>query len=92
MAIKLYRPTTPSRRNMTSLQIEGISKDKPEKSLLLKKKKHAGRNSYGRITVRHHGGGNRKKYRVIDFKRQKTGVPAEVVSLQYDPTAAPTSP
>ena len=85
MAIKIFRPTTPSRRNMTSLQIEGISKDKPEKSLLLSKKKHAGRNSYGRITVRHHGGGNRRKYRIIDFKRQKTGVSAEVVSLQYDP-------
>ena len=85
MAIKLYRPTTPSRRNMTSLQIEGISKDKPEKSLLLKKKKHAGRNSYGRITVRHHGGGNRKKYRVIDFKRQKLNVSAEVKTLEYDP-------
>ena len=85
MAIKVYNPTTPSRRNMTSLQIEGLSKDKPEKSLLQVKKKHAGRNSYGRITVRHHGGGNRKKYRIIDFKRQKADMPAEVLSIQYDP-------
>ncbi|MCQ2445286.1 MAG: 50S ribosomal protein L2 [Clostridia bacterium] len=85
MAIKLYRPTTPSRRNMTSLQIEGLSKNGPEKSLLLSKKKHAGRNSYGRITVRHHGGGNRKKYRIVDFKRQRTDIPAEVISLEYDP-------
>lgn len=85
MAIKIYRPTTPSRRNMTTLHTEGLSKNGPEKSLLLKKKNNAGRNSYGRITVRHQGGGNKQKYRIIDFKRQKNDMPAEVVSIQYDP-------
>ena len=84
MAIKVYNPTTPSRRNMTSLQIEGLSKDKPEKSLLQVKKKHAGRNSYGRITVRHHGGGNKQKYRLIDFKRN-VDESCKVLGIEYDP-------
>lgn len=85
MAIKTFNPTTPSRRNMTVLNYQGLSKVKPEKSLLEKVKKTAGRNSYGRITVRHQGGGNRKKYRVIDFKRDKMDVPATVLRLEYDP-------
>ena len=71
MAIKTYKPTTPSRRNMTVTDYTELSKVKPEKSLLAPLKKTAGRNSYGRITVRHHGGGNKRKYRIIDFKRDK---------------------
>ncbi len=85
MAIKTFNPTTPSRRNMTVLSFKGLSKVKPEKSLLVKLKKTAGRNSYGRITVRHHGGGNKQKYRIIDFKRQKLDMPATVLTLEYDP-------
>ena len=85
MAIKSYKPTTPSRRNMTATDYSGLSKGKPEKSLLEPLKKHSGRNSYGRITVRHRGGGNRRKYRVIDFKRNKDGMNATVLTLEYDP-------
>lgn len=85
MAIKTFNPTTPSRRNMSVLSYKGLSKVKPEKSLLEKQKKTAGRNSYGRITVRHHGGGNKQKYRIIDFKRQKMEMPAKVMTLEYDP-------
>ena len=85
MAIKTFNPTTPSRRNMTVLSYKGLSKVKPEKSLLEKVKKTAGRNSYGRITVRHKGGGNRRKYRVIDFKRDKMDAAAKVLRLEYDP-------
>ena len=85
MGIKHYRPYTPSRRNMTSSTYEEITKKTPEKSLLATKKKHAGRNSYGRITVRHQGGGNRQKYRIIDFKRQKDDMEATVVGIEYDP-------
>ena len=86
MAIKTFNPTTPPcRRNMTTLSNAGLSKVKPEKSLLEKLKKTAGRNSYGRITVRHHGGGNKQKYRIIDFKRQKLDMPATVLTLEYDP-------
>ncbi len=85
MAIKSYKPTTPSRRNMTVVDYSGLSKVAPEKSLLRPLKKTSGRNSYGRITVRHHGGGNRKKYRVIDFKRDKVGMNAQVMTLEYDP-------
>ena len=85
MAIKTYKPTTPSRRHMTVSAFEGIDKKaKPERSLLESLKKHAGRNSYGRITVRHRGGGNKVKYRIVDFKRDKNGT-AKVVNLQYDP-------
>ncbi|MBQ1334189.1 MAG: 50S ribosomal protein L2 [Clostridia bacterium] len=85
MAIKKYNPTTPGRRGMTVTNYDGLSKVKPEKSLLDTIKKNAGRNSYGRITVRHRGGGNRKKYRIIDFKRNKLDMPAKVVTLEYDP-------
>ncbi|MBQ5813068.1 MAG: 50S ribosomal protein L2 [Clostridia bacterium] len=85
MAIKSYKPTTASRRHMTVTDYSGLSKVKPEKSLLQKLKKTAGRNSYGRITVRHHGGGNKIKYRIIDFKRDKMDMPATVLTLEYDP-------
>ena len=80
-----FRPTTASRRNMSIMDHSGLTKKSPEKSLLISKKKHSGRNSYGRITVRHRGGGNRRKYRVIDFKRRKFGTPAKVLSIEYDP-------
>ena len=85
MAIKSYKPTTAARRNMSVTDYTVLSKEGPEKSLLAPLKKNAGRNSYGRITVRHRGGGNRKKYRIIDFKRQKEGVEATVLSIEYDP-------
>ncbi|MDR2817214.1 MAG: 50S ribosomal protein L2 [Oscillospiraceae bacterium] len=85
MAIKKYKPVTPSRRHMTVVDYSELSKDGPEKSLLCKLKKRSGRNSYGRITVRHRGGGSKNKYRIIDFKRNKAGVKATVVSLEYDP-------
>ena len=86
MAIKTYKPTTPSRRHMTVSAFEGIDKKaKPERSLLESLKKHSGRNSYGRITVRHRGGGNKKKYRIIDWKRQKDDQVAIVTRLEYDP-------
>lgn len=85
MAVKKYKPTTPSRRGMSVIDYSILSKVEPERSLLRPLKKNAGRNSYGRITVRHRGGGNRRKYRVIDFKRQKFDVKAKVLSLEYDP-------
>ncbi|MGN0592606.1 MAG: 50S ribosomal protein L2 [Ruminococcus sp.] len=85
MAIKTYKPTSPSRRNMTVTDYSKLSKVEPEKSLLEPMKKTSGRNSYGRITVRHRGGGNRRKYRVIDFKRTKDGMNATVQTLEYDP-------
>ena len=85
MGIKVYNPYTPSRRNMTGLDFDVITTDKPEKSLLVSKKKTAGRNNQGKITVRHHGGGNRQKYRIIDFKRNKDNIPAKVASIEYDP-------
>lgn len=85
MAIKNYKPTTPSRRHMSVVDYSGLSKVAPEKSLLEPMTKNSGRNSYGRITVRHRGGGNRRKYRIIDFKRQKTNIPATVLTLEYDP-------
>lgn len=85
MAIKFYNPTTPGRRGMSTTDYSGLSKVAPERSLLEPMKKHSGRNSYGRITVRHRGGGNRTKYRVIDFKRNKLGMSAEVMSIEYDP-------
>ena len=80
-----YKPTTPARRHMSVPSFDEITKFTPEKSLLATKKKNAGRNSYGRITVRHRGGGNRRKYRVIDFKRSKDGMNATVLTLEYDP-------
>ena len=85
MAIKKYKPTTPGRRNMTTTDYSVLSKVEPERSLLEPMKTTAGRNNTGRITVRHHGGGNRTKYRVIDFKRNKLDVPATVMTLEYDP-------
>ncbi len=85
MAIKVYKPTTNGRRNMSTTDYTQLSKVAPERSLLEPLKKTSGRNSYGRITVRHHGGGNRQKYRVIDFKRNKMGIPATVLTLEYDP-------
>lgn len=85
MAIKTYKPTTPSRRQMTCTDYSGLSKVAPEKSLLEPLKKNSGRNNNGRITVRHRGGGNRRKYRVIDFKRNKDGMNAQVLTLEYDP-------
>ena len=85
MAIKKYNPTSPARRFMTVSDFAEITKKSPERSLLATKKKNAGRNSYGRITVRHRGGGNRRKYRIIDFKRNKDGIPATVIGIEYDP-------
>ena len=86
MGIKTYKPYTPSRRHMTGSDFSEITKKTPEKSLLAKKKKHSGRNNQGKITVRHKGGGNRQKYRIIDFKRNdKDGIPAKVAGIEYDP-------
>ena len=85
MGIKTYNPYTPSRRNMTGLDFDVITKTTPEKSLTTSLKKNAGRNNQGKITVRHHGGGSRRKYRIIDFKRRKDDIPATVVSIEYDP-------
>ncbi len=85
MGIKTYKPTTPSRRWMTGYTFDEITRSKPEKSLLRPLNKKAGRNAYGRITVRHRGGGHARKYRLIDFQRDKFGVPARVVSIEYDP-------
>ena len=86
MPLKTYKPTTPSRRHMSSPSFEEITKDKPEKSLLKKRtKNHAGRNHRGKITVRHRGGGTRRKLRIIDFKRDKVGVPGKVAAIEYDP-------
>ena len=85
MGMKSFKPYTPSRRNMTVSTFEEITKKTPEKSLLEKKRKNAGRNSYGRITVRHQGGGNRQKYRLIDFKRNKDNMVATVIGIEYDP-------
>ena len=84
MATMKYKPTTPSRRNMVSPSFDEITKFSPEKSLTVIKKKHAGRNSYGKITVRHHGGGNKQKYRIIDFKRNVEET-AKVIGIEYDP-------
>ena len=85
MGIKRYKPTTPSRRHMTSLDFSEITKSKPEKSLVVHLKKHSGRNNQGKITVRHRGGGHKKKYRIIDFKRLKDDIPATVKAIEYDP-------
>ena len=86
MAIKTFKPYTPARRNMTVSAFEGVDKKaKPERSLVESLKKNSGRNSYGRITVRHRGGGNKRKYRVIDFRRDKLDMPAVVQRLEYDP-------
>ncbi|MCD6384232.1 50S ribosomal protein L2 [Candidatus Sumerlaeota bacterium] len=85
MALKTYKPTTPSRRQMTTSSFEEITKKKPEKALTKPYKKKAGRNNQGRITARHRGGGHKRRYRIIDFKRDKDNIPAKVVSIEYDP-------
>ncbi len=85
MGIKKYNPYTPSRRQMTCSDFSEITKHEPEKSLVSSLKKNAGRNNQGKITVRHRGGGNRRKYRIVDFKRQKDGIPATVLGIEYDP-------
>ena len=85
MGIKTYRPYTPSRRQMTGSDFKEITKTTPEKSLLAPKSRQAGRNNQGKITVRHRGGGAKKQYRIIDFKRRKDGIPAKVVGIEYDP-------
>jgi large subunit ribosomal protein L2 len=85
MAIKKYRPTTPSRRGMTGHSFDEITKSEPERSLLETKRRRGGRNSYGRVTVRHQGGGNRQHLRLVDFKRDKRNIPARVAAIEYDP-------
>lgn len=85
MAIKVYKPITPGQRNMTGYGFEEITKSRPERSLVVLRKKHAGRNMYGRITVRHQGGGNRRFIRLVDFKRNKVDIPARVAAIEYDP-------
>ncbi|MEI8130990.1 MAG: 50S ribosomal protein L2 [Leptolinea sp.] len=85
MAVKVYKPITPSLRNMTGYTFEEITKSKPERSLIVHRQKRAGRNSYGRITVRHQGGGNKQFIRMIDFKRNKLAIPGKVAAIEYDP-------
>ena len=85
MGIKTYNPYTPSRRHMTGSDFSEITKKEPEKSLLVSLQKQSGRNNQGKITVRHRGGGSRRKYRIIDFKRNKDGIPAKVIGIEYDP-------
>ena len=85
MPVKVYKPTTPGRRGMTSHSFEEITKSTPERSLTIRRKKHSGRNMYGRITVRHRGGGHRRRIRIVDFKRDKLNVPATVAAIEYDP-------
>lgn len=85
MAIKIYKPTTPSRRNMTGYSFDEITKDTPERSLIVLRKARAGRNNQGRVTVRHQGAGRRQYIRIVDFKRDKLGIPARVSAIEYDP-------
>lgn len=85
MAVKVYKPVTPSLRGMTGYTFEEITKTKPERTLIVVRKKSAGRNSYGRITVRHRGGGNRQFIRIVDYKRNKVNIPAKVAAIEYDP-------
>ncbi|HUW09255.1 MAG TPA: 50S ribosomal protein L2 [Anaerolineae bacterium] len=85
MAIKIYKPTSPGRRDMSGHTFDEITRAKPERSLLAPMRSHAGRNNAGRITVRHRGGGHKQRYRIIDFKREKLGIPARVTSIEYDP-------
>jgi large subunit ribosomal protein L2 len=85
MAVKTYKPVTPSLRNMTSSTFEEVTKSSPERSLIRSRNKHGGRNSYGRVTVRHRGGGNRRNIRIVDYKREKFGIPAHVTAIEYDP-------
>ncbi len=85
MGVRIYKPTSPGRRGGSVSDFKEITKKRPEKSLLVKLKKHGGRNNTGRITMRHHGGGHKPKYRIIDFRRTKAGVPAKVAAIEYDP-------
>ncbi len=85
MAVKKYKPVTPGMRGRTGYTFEEITKKKPERSLIIQKRKKGGRNSYGRITVRHRGGGNRQQIRIVDFKRKKVDIPARVAAIEYDP-------
>ena len=85
MAVKKYKPVTPGQRGMTGYTFDEITKSTPERSLLLPLRKHGGRNSYGRVTVRHRGGGHRQAIRKVDFKREKFGIPAKVAAIEYDP-------
>ncbi|HEX2981723.1 MAG TPA: 50S ribosomal protein L2, partial [Anaerolineaceae bacterium] len=85
MAVKVYKPVTPGLRDMTGYSFEEITKSKPERSLIAPLRKSGGRNAYGRVTVRHRGGGNRRSIRLVDFKREKIGVPAKVAAIEYDP-------
>ncbi len=89
MPIKIYKPTSPGRRGMTTPTFEEITQKEPEKSLLVAQKRHAGRNNQGSVTVRHRGGGNRPKYRLIDFRRDKVGISAKVAAIEYDPNRTP---
>jgi large subunit ribosomal protein L2 len=85
MAVKKYKPVTPSLRGMTGYSFEEITKTEPERSLIVERRKHGGRNAYGKITVRHQGGGNRQQIRIVDFKREKHDIPARVAAVEYDP-------
>ncbi|MFO8101647.1 MAG: 50S ribosomal protein L2 [Dehalococcoidia bacterium] len=85
MSLKIYKPTSPGRRGMTGLKFEDLTKKKPEKSLTVPIRKKGGRNNTGKLTVRHRGGGAKRRYRIIDFKRNKTGIPGKVASIEYDP-------
>ena len=85
MAVKIYKPKTPGQRHKTSYTFEEITKDRPERSLIVPQKKTAGRNAYGRVTVRHRGGGEKRHLRVVDFRREKIGIPAKVAAIEYDP-------
>lgn len=85
MAVKVYKPITPGQRNKTGYTFEEITKDTPERSLIVIRKKHSGRNAYGRVTVRHRGGGNRRYIRLLDFNRDKRDIPAQVMAIEYDP-------
>jgi large subunit ribosomal protein L2 len=85
VAVKQYRPTSPGRRGMTGASFEEITKNKPEKSLIVALRKRAGRNNQGKVTVRHHGGGSKRNLRILDFKREKIGIPGKVASIEYDP-------
>ncbi|HOV30603.1 MAG TPA: 50S ribosomal protein L2 [Anaerolineaceae bacterium] len=85
MAVKIYKPKTPGQRHKTGYSFEEITKDRPERSLIVPQKKTAGRNAYGRVTVRHRGGGEKRHLRVVDFRREKLGIPAKVAAIEYDP-------
>jgi large subunit ribosomal protein L2 len=85
MAVKIYKPKTPGQRHKTSYTFEEITKDRPERSLIVPQKKKAGRNAYGRVTVRHRGGGEKRHLRLVDFRREKLGIPAKVAAIEYDP-------